>query len=33
MKIFQKNEISIIEGVIEENVEVIIDRWNNYFKQ
>lgn len=25
------HEISIIEGVIEENVEVIIDRWKNYF--
>lgn len=30
---FKKHEISIIEGVIEENVEVIIDRWNNYFKK
>ena len=30
---YKKHEISIIEGVIEENVEVIIDRWNNYFKQ
>lgn len=28
---FKKNEISIIEGVIEENREVIIDRWKNYF--
>ncbi|MDE5999625.1 MAG: hypothetical protein K2H04_06105 [Bacteroidaceae bacterium] len=24
-------KISIIEGVIEENVEVIIDRWKNFF--
>ncbi len=30
---FKKHEISIIEGVIEENVEVIIDRWKNYFKE
>jgi len=28
---FKKHEVSIIEGVIEENVEVIIDRWKNYF--
>lgn len=28
---FKKHEISIIEGVIEENVEVIIDRWKNFF--
>ncbi len=28
---FKKNEISIIEGVIEENREVIIDRWKSYF--
>jgi len=29
---FKKNEISIIEAVIEENVEVIVARWNEYFK-
>ena len=28
---FKKHEISIIEGVIEENIEVIIDRWKSYF--
>ncbi len=28
---FKKNEIKMIESVIEENVEVIIDRWHNYF--
>ncbi len=28
---FKKHEISIIEGVIEENAEVIIDRWKSYF--
>lgn len=28
---FKKHEISIIEGVIEENVDVIIDRWKNFF--
>ena len=29
---FKKNEISMIESVIEENTEVIISRWNEYFK-
>jgi len=29
---FKKNEISIIEGVIEENIEVIKERWKEYFK-
>ena len=28
---FKKHEISIIEGVIEENVEVIVDRWKSFF--
>jgi len=28
---YKKHEISIIEGIIEENVEVIIDRWNSFF--
>ena len=28
---FKSNELKMIESVIEENVEVIIDRWNNYF--
>ena len=28
---FKKHEISIMEGIIEENVEVIKDRWNNFF--
>lgn len=28
---FKKHEISIIEGIIEENIEVIKDRWNNFF--
>jgi len=27
---YKKHEISIIEGIIEENVEVIIDRWNSF---
>lgn len=30
---FKKNEIKMIESVIEENVEVIIDRWKSYFGQ
>jgi hypothetical protein len=29
---FKKHEISIIEGVIEENVEVIKDRWIEHFR-
>lgn len=28
---FKKSEIKMIESVIEENVEVIIDRWKTYF--
>lgn len=28
---FKKHEISLIEGVIEENVEVIKNRWKEYF--
>lgn len=30
---FKKQQIAIIESVIEENVEVITERWNNYFKK
>lgn len=30
---FKRNEISMIESVIEENREVIIDRWNAYFNK
>lgn len=30
---FKKNEISMIESVIEENVEVIIARWKEYFNK
>lgn len=30
---FKKSEISMIEAVIEENTEVIIDRWKSYFNQ
>lgn len=28
---FKKNEISLIESLIEENHDVIICRWNEYF--
>lgn len=28
---FKKNEISLIESLIEENHDVIISRWNEYF--
>ena len=30
---FKKHELSLIEGIIEENVPVIIDRWKEYFKK
>ena len=30
---FKKSEIKMIESVVEENVEVIIDRWKTYFGQ
>ena len=30
---FKKQQIAIIESIIEENVEVITDRWKNYFKE
>ena len=30
---FKKHELSLIEAVIEENVEVITERWNEFFKQ
>ena len=30
---FKKHELSIIEGIIEENTSVIIDRWYEYFKK
>ncbi len=30
---FKKQQIAIIESVIEENVEVIIDRWEAHFKK
>lgn len=29
---YKKNEISLIESLIEENREVIIERWTEYFK-
>lgn len=30
---FKKQQIAIIESIIEENVEVITERWKNYFKE
>ena len=30
---FKKHELSIIEGIIEENIEVIKNRWKEYFKK
>lgn len=29
----KKQELKIIEAIIEENKEVIIERWNEYFKK
>ena len=29
---FKKHEISLIESIIEENVEVITSRWKEFFK-
>lgn len=29
---FKKNELKMIESLIEENKDIIIERWNNYFK-
>jgi len=29
---FKKRELAIIESVIEENEEIIINRWESYFK-
>lgn len=28
---YKKNEISLIESLIEENHDIIINRWNEYF--
>ena len=30
---FKKQQITIIESIIEENVDIIIDRWKQYFKK
>lgn len=30
---FKKNELRMIESIIEENQEIIIDRWNDVFKK
>ena len=30
---FKKNELRMIESIIEENKEIIIERWNEYFKK
>ena len=29
---FKKHELTIITGIIEENAEILIERWNEYFK-
>ena len=29
---FKKQELAIIESIIEENKDIIIERWENYFK-
>ena len=30
---FKKHEISMIESIIQENAEIIRERWNEYFKE
>lgn len=30
---FKKNELRLIESIIEENKDIIIDRWKEYFKK
>lgn len=30
---FKKHELSLIEGIIEENANVIKERWKEYFKK
>ncbi|MDE6342597.1 MAG: DUF4160 domain-containing protein [Muribaculaceae bacterium] len=30
---FKSNELRMIEAIIEENKEIIIERWNEYFKK
>ena len=30
---FKKHELKLIESIIEENLEVIVDRWNAYFSK
>ena len=30
---FKKHELKLIESIIEENEDVIKERWNNFFKQ
>lgn len=29
---FKKNELRMIESILEENKEIIIERWNEYFR-
>lgn len=30
---FKRNELSLIESIIEENRDIIVGRWNEFFKQ
>ena len=30
---FKKHELSLIESLVEENVDVIVDRWQDFFKK
>jgi len=30
---FKKNELRMIESIIEENQAIIVERWNKYFKK
>ena len=29
---FKKHELTIITGIIEENAEILVERWNEFFK-
>ena len=30
---FKRHELTIVKGIIEENADLLIERWNDYFKE
>ncbi len=30
---FKRHELTLVQGIIEENMEILIDRWEEYFKR